>query len=229
MFDDLQATGRQVSRLAYHRGTVRDCSWHPTEPMLVSSSWDGNLAKWEHLHGDRPLARNRNQRCLQLPETSIHNFFLDDYWLIDVFSWRFIRFFRHSFARLWRGGSQRAEWSDAPWRSKLFSGVQMGGWLYLFAERSCWWCLLGVHIKEAAVTSMSHIILPEFGDFWVCSSKPLLWWDLSIRGRDFLCIAAMCTWKKLFVEALDLRVRFRGCHQWPLFLIYNSKARLRLA
>jgi WD repeat-containing protein 23 len=70
------ATGRQVSRLAYHRGTVRDCSWHPTEPMLVSSSWDGNLAKWEHLHGDKPLARN--QRCYQMPQTNIHDFFPDD-------------------------------------------------------------------------------------------------------------------------------------------------------
>jgi WD repeat-containing protein 23 len=48
------ATGRQVARLNYHRGTVRDCSWHPTEPVLVSSSWDGNLAMWEHLHGDKP-------------------------------------------------------------------------------------------------------------------------------------------------------------------------------
>jgi WD40 repeat protein len=47
-------TGKQVGRLSFHRGTVRDCSWHPTQPMLVSSSWDGNLAKWEHLHGDKP-------------------------------------------------------------------------------------------------------------------------------------------------------------------------------
>ena len=87
MFDGLlQATGRQVSRLAYHRGTVRDCSWHPTEPMLVSSSWDGNLAKWEHLHGDKPLARN--QRCFQMPQSNFHDFFPDDDWKLVVVVFR---------------------------------------------------------------------------------------------------------------------------------------------
>ncbi|KAG0570671.1 hypothetical protein KC19_6G179300 [Ceratodon purpureus] len=63
------ATGKQVSRLSYHRGTVRDCSWHPTEPMLVSSSWDGNLAKWEHLHGDKPR--------VEVPHVSYDDFFDD--------------------------------------------------------------------------------------------------------------------------------------------------------
>lgn len=62
-------TGKQVSRLSYHRGTVRDCSWHPTEPMLVSSSWDGNLAKWEHLHGDKPR--------VEVPLASYDDFFDD--------------------------------------------------------------------------------------------------------------------------------------------------------
>ncbi|KAG0626567.1 hypothetical protein M758_2G135300 [Ceratodon purpureus] len=62
-------TGKQVSRLSYHRGTVRDCSWHPTEPMLVSSSWDGNLAKWEHLHGDKPR--------VEVPHANYDDFFDD--------------------------------------------------------------------------------------------------------------------------------------------------------
>nr|PNR62558.1 hypothetical protein PHYPA_000982 [Physcomitrium patens] len=63
------ATGKQVSRLSYHRGTVRDCSWHPTEPMLVSSSWDGNLAKWEHLHGEKPR--------VEVPQISYDDLFDD--------------------------------------------------------------------------------------------------------------------------------------------------------
>ncbi|XP_050219804.1 LEC14B homolog [Mercurialis annua] len=40
-------SGAEVARLAYHEGPVRDCSWHPVYPMLVSSSWDGVIAKWE--------------------------------------------------------------------------------------------------------------------------------------------------------------------------------------
>ncbi|KAL0437542.1 UNVERIFIED_CONTAM: LEC14B protein [Sesamum radiatum] len=40
-------SGAQVAKLQYHRSTVRDCSWHPNYPILVSSSWDGELVKWE--------------------------------------------------------------------------------------------------------------------------------------------------------------------------------------
>eukprot|EP00249_Psilotum_nudum_P020800 c27852_g1_i2 orf=410-2113(-) len=45
-------TGRQTAVLNnYHRLTVRDCSWHPVDPVLVSSSWDGIIAKWEYRPG----------------------------------------------------------------------------------------------------------------------------------------------------------------------------------
>ncbi|XP_017223657.1 LEC14B homolog isoform X1 [Daucus carota subsp. sativus] len=40
-------TGAQVAKLDYHEGPVRDCSWHPNYPTLVSSSWDGTVAKWD--------------------------------------------------------------------------------------------------------------------------------------------------------------------------------------
>nr|GMD17109.1 LEC14B protein [Ipomoea batatas] len=40
-------SGAQVAKLKHHRSTVRDCSWHPHYPMLVSSSWDGDIVKWE--------------------------------------------------------------------------------------------------------------------------------------------------------------------------------------
>lgn len=40
-------TGDRVARLNYHKQIVRDCSWHPFNPMLGSSSWDGVIANWE--------------------------------------------------------------------------------------------------------------------------------------------------------------------------------------
>uniref|UniRef100_A0A0D9WGE1 Uncharacterized protein n=1 Tax=Leersia perrieri TaxID=77586 RepID=A0A0D9WGE1_9ORYZ len=40
-------SGSQVAQLkGYHQLAIRDCSWHPYDPMLVSSSWDGRIAKW---------------------------------------------------------------------------------------------------------------------------------------------------------------------------------------
>ncbi|XP_031479461.1 LEC14B protein isoform X1 [Nymphaea colorata] len=45
-------TGDTVSKLVYHSSTVRDCSWHPFFPMLVSSSWDNVLACWEASAGN---------------------------------------------------------------------------------------------------------------------------------------------------------------------------------
>ncbi|XP_077232413.1 LEC14B homolog [Tasmannia lanceolata] len=40
-------TGAQVGKLVRHESIVRDCSWHPFYPMLVTSSWDGTIARWE--------------------------------------------------------------------------------------------------------------------------------------------------------------------------------------
>ncbi|KAL7172275.1 hypothetical protein ACSBR2_031882 [Camellia fascicularis] len=44
-------SGAQVARLKHHESTVRDCSWHPQYPMLVSSSWDGDIVKCEFSGG----------------------------------------------------------------------------------------------------------------------------------------------------------------------------------
>jgi WD repeat-containing protein 23 len=36
-----------VAVLHHHREIVRDCSWHPHEPELVSVSWDGTVVQWD--------------------------------------------------------------------------------------------------------------------------------------------------------------------------------------
>jgi WD repeat-containing protein 23 len=65
-------SGAQVARLEYHGSTVRDCSWHPQYPVLVSSSWDGDIAKWEfpgtgeEPDGQTPLIKKKNRRILSL-------------------------------------------------------------------------------------------------------------------------------------------------------------------
>ncbi|KAF7804795.1 LEC14B protein [Senna tora] len=39
-------SGAKVAALKHHKSPVRDCSWHPFQTMLVSSSWDGDVVKW---------------------------------------------------------------------------------------------------------------------------------------------------------------------------------------
>ncbi|KAK9796237.1 hypothetical protein WJX73_006957 [Symbiochloris irregularis] len=41
-------SGEIVHRLKYHKEIVRDLSWHPFRPLLVSSSFDGSLCAWEN-------------------------------------------------------------------------------------------------------------------------------------------------------------------------------------
>lgn len=53
-------TGKQVARLDCHQMTVRDCSWHPYYPMLVSSSWDGLIARWEFPGNDKAPAFSKD-------------------------------------------------------------------------------------------------------------------------------------------------------------------------
>jgi len=40
-------TGEVVSKLNGHNATVRDLHWHPTKPLIVTSSWDNTVLKWE--------------------------------------------------------------------------------------------------------------------------------------------------------------------------------------
>ncbi|XAR57148.1 hypothetical protein NMG60_11025186 [Bertholletia excelsa] len=56
-------SGAQVAKLDYHEDTVRDCSWHPFYPMLVSSAWDFSVAQWElPENGQQPVPSRPSRR-----------------------------------------------------------------------------------------------------------------------------------------------------------------------
>jgi len=58
-------TGELVNKLVGHGGVVRDVSWHPYLPMLLSSSWDCSVNHWTYRRSedddDKPK-RNVRQR-----------------------------------------------------------------------------------------------------------------------------------------------------------------------
>ena len=39
-------TGEVAAKLQYHNAVVRDCDWHPSQPVLASVGWDGYVARW---------------------------------------------------------------------------------------------------------------------------------------------------------------------------------------
>lgn len=49
--------------LKHHSSPVRDCNWHPYYPTLISSSWDGDLVKWEFPgSGEAPIMSKKRVR-----------------------------------------------------------------------------------------------------------------------------------------------------------------------
>ncbi|GLU08299.1 hypothetical protein SLE2022_252190 [Rubroshorea leprosula] len=50
-------SGELVARLENHLDSVRDCSWHPFYPTIVSSSWDGVIARWEFPRDSKPPSK----------------------------------------------------------------------------------------------------------------------------------------------------------------------------
>ncbi|OIW12698.1 hypothetical protein TanjilG_24631 [Lupinus angustifolius] len=49
-------SGDQVATLKHHKSPVRDCSWHPSQIILVSSSWDEDIVKWGFTGSDAPTS-----------------------------------------------------------------------------------------------------------------------------------------------------------------------------
>ncbi|CAH8361461.1 unnamed protein product [Eruca vesicaria subsp. sativa] len=59
---DLES-GDKVAALKHNNSPVRDCNWHPHYPTLISSSWDGDLVKWEFPgSGEPPIMSKKRVR-----------------------------------------------------------------------------------------------------------------------------------------------------------------------
>lgn len=55
-------TGSIVSKAREHTECVRDVSWHPYEPTLVSSSWDRTFKVWSHNTDDIAISEKTNRK-----------------------------------------------------------------------------------------------------------------------------------------------------------------------
>uniref|UniRef100_A0A0D3ASJ4 Uncharacterized protein n=1 Tax=Brassica oleracea var. oleracea TaxID=109376 RepID=A0A0D3ASJ4_BRAOL len=56
-------SGDKVVVLKHHSSPIRDCTWHPHYPTIISSSWDGDLVKWEFPgSGEAPIMSNKRVR-----------------------------------------------------------------------------------------------------------------------------------------------------------------------
>jgi WD40 repeat protein len=51
-------TGELKLRLRGHHATVRDVHWHPYEPLLLSTSWDGSVKIWQWSDDEPPKTPN---------------------------------------------------------------------------------------------------------------------------------------------------------------------------
>ena len=70
-------TSKLVQRLSYHdfdagKEIIRDVSWHPYEPSLVSAGFDGALVEWGY------STESMKHHLESLPDTGYDN--LDDRW-----------------------------------------------------------------------------------------------------------------------------------------------------
>lgn len=53
-------TGEVITKLEGHTSTVRDCSWHPYEPIMLTAAWDNSVGLWTY-SGDFPSNNQTSQ------------------------------------------------------------------------------------------------------------------------------------------------------------------------
>jgi WD repeat-containing protein 23 len=58
-------TGEIVRKLTGHGGVVRDVSWHPYLPMMLSSSWDNSVVHWTWRSQHAKTANTKDEDAMQ--------------------------------------------------------------------------------------------------------------------------------------------------------------------
>lgn len=71
-------TGGIVQKLEYHREVVRDCHWHPDQPILVTTSFDGSVVRWDTRQTEAEGQEGRPARRTRLPDPGTDQ--LDSYY-----------------------------------------------------------------------------------------------------------------------------------------------------
>ena len=54
-------SGNVVRKLDGHNGIVRDVSWHPYKPIIISSSWDSTVKRWEYARDKNETERSEKE------------------------------------------------------------------------------------------------------------------------------------------------------------------------
>merc|ERR1711879_854795 len=42
-------SGAKTAEFKFHRSVVRDCDWHPEQPLVASVGWDGSVVRWDNI------------------------------------------------------------------------------------------------------------------------------------------------------------------------------------
>lgn len=62
-------TGKKAAVFRFHRSVIRDCDWHPNQPLLATVGWDGSVVRWRRVPDGLEGGRDHSaQQAMQMAE-----------------------------------------------------------------------------------------------------------------------------------------------------------------
>jgi len=61
-------SGNLIDKLEGHHSTIRDVSWHPYLPIILSASWDKTVRKWEYSRSSSKADKTTKSSSLKFKE-----------------------------------------------------------------------------------------------------------------------------------------------------------------